>query len=256
MGMALLSHLAAQDFGYLSAGRLLERLTLMLDSMSRLQRYQGHFYNWYDTQALKPLSPLYVSTVDSGNLVGLLLTLKPGLLALADAPLIDRRLIHGLLDSLDVWLHALNDEGASAGEGQSLYHDTVQLQQLPDNSPAYTPQLLELLGRVVALSSHVSIDPAASSEADFWRQALHAQCLDLQAEVLRFQLPPGDDPTPQMPQSWRQLAQLELCEWLAADQPAVAAVKALALERMAICARLASRIAEIAQMDFKFLYDA
>ena len=40
---------------------------------------EGHFYNWYDTQSLKPLPPLYVSSVDSGNLAGHLLTLRPGL---------------------------------------------------------------------------------------------------------------------------------------------------------------------------------
>lgn len=256
MGMALLSHLAAQDFGYLSAGRLLERLTLMLDSMSRLERYQGHFYNWYDTQTLKPLSPLYVSTVDSGNLVALLLTLKPGLLTLADSPLLDIRLTRGLLDALDVWLHALEDEGANGSEAQSLYDDTLQLQQLPTLSPDRTSQLLNLLQRVIALSSPGSAATEANSEADFWCQALHAQSLDLQAEVLRFALPPGGDPVLNTPQSWRQLAQLELCEWPPADQPAVAAVKALAQDRMATCSRLASQIAVIAQMDFRFLYDA
>jgi cyclic beta-1,2-glucan synthetase len=38
--------------------------------MDRLQRYRGHFYNWYDTRTLEPLRPIYISTVDSGNLAG------------------------------------------------------------------------------------------------------------------------------------------------------------------------------------------
>ena len=50
--------------------------------MQALERHRGHFFNWYDTQSLKPLQPLYISTVDSGNLAGHLLTLRPGLLAL------------------------------------------------------------------------------------------------------------------------------------------------------------------------------
>ena len=53
-------------------------------TMEALERYRGHFYNWYDTQSLKPLLPTYVSSVDSGNLAGHLLTLRPGLLALPD----------------------------------------------------------------------------------------------------------------------------------------------------------------------------
>ena len=39
------------------------------------QRFRGHFYNWYDTSDLRPLDPPYVSTVDSGNLAGHLITL-------------------------------------------------------------------------------------------------------------------------------------------------------------------------------------
>ena len=84
MGMALLADLAAYDFGYLPAGRLLERLTNTLRTMESLERHQGHFYNWYDTQSLQPLSPRYISSVDSGNLAGHLLTLRAGLLALPD----------------------------------------------------------------------------------------------------------------------------------------------------------------------------
>ncbi len=62
----------------------LERTANTLRTMDGLERHRGHFYNWYDTQTLQPLPPLYVSTVDSGNLAGHLLTLRAGLLALAD----------------------------------------------------------------------------------------------------------------------------------------------------------------------------
>src|SRR5690606_10039937 len=84
MGLALLANLAAYDFGYVAAGRLLERTSNTLNTMAALERYRGHFYNWYDTRTLKMLSPLYISTVDSGNLAGHLLTLRAGLLALPD----------------------------------------------------------------------------------------------------------------------------------------------------------------------------
>ncbi|TFZ33821.1 hypothetical protein EWW49_28420, partial [Pseudomonas syringae] len=67
MGMALVAHLAAHDFGYLSTQRLASRLSASLNSMNALERYQQHFYNWYDTQTLQPLRPHYISTVDSGN---------------------------------------------------------------------------------------------------------------------------------------------------------------------------------------------
>ncbi len=100
IGLALLANLAAYDFGYLGSGRLLERTRRRLATMERLERYRGHFYNWYDTQTLQPLPPRYVSTVDSGNLAGHLLTLRPGLLALPDEPVFQPRMLRGLRDTL------------------------------------------------------------------------------------------------------------------------------------------------------------
>ncbi len=82
IGLTLLSNLTAYDFSYINLEQLLERTTNTLQTMSRLDRYKGHFYNWYDTQSLQPLLPRYISTVDSGNLAGHLLTLRQGLLAL------------------------------------------------------------------------------------------------------------------------------------------------------------------------------
>ena len=84
IGMALLADLAAYDFGYCSAGRLLDRTQKTFGTLARMERYRGHFYNWYDTRSLKPLPPLYVSTVDSGNLAGNLLVLRSGLLELVE----------------------------------------------------------------------------------------------------------------------------------------------------------------------------
>lgn len=96
IGVSLLSNLAAYDFGYIAAGSLLERTSNTLNSMDQLERFHGHFLNWYDTQTRQPLSPKYVSAVDSGNLSGHLLTLRRGLLELGDQPLVTSRLWNAL----------------------------------------------------------------------------------------------------------------------------------------------------------------
>lgn len=85
IGMGLLSTLAAQHLGFLSLPALIERLERSLDSIERLERHEGHLYNWYDSQSLAPLAPRYVSTVDSGNLAGALITLAQGCLQLSAA---------------------------------------------------------------------------------------------------------------------------------------------------------------------------
>jgi len=83
IGLALLANLAAYDFGFIPLDGLIERTSKTLETVATLERYQGHFYNWYDTRTLQPLPPRYISTVDSGNLAGHLLTLRAGLLAIA-----------------------------------------------------------------------------------------------------------------------------------------------------------------------------
>ncbi len=104
IGMALLANLTAYDFGYIPAGQLIERTAHTLATMQNLERHRSHFYNWYDTLTLKPLHPKYVSTVDSGNLAGHLLTLRPGLLALADDKILNARWFDGLHDTLGILL--------------------------------------------------------------------------------------------------------------------------------------------------------
>ena len=78
IGMGLLAALAAHDLGLLPAEEMVERLDRTLTTVEGLERHEGHLLNWYDTQNLAPLLPRYVSTVDSGNLAGALLTLAEG----------------------------------------------------------------------------------------------------------------------------------------------------------------------------------
>ena len=83
IGMGLLSTLAAHDLGYLGTGDLADRIDHTLTAIESLERHEGHLLNWYDTESLAPLHPRYVSTVDSGNLAGALMTLAAGLRELA-----------------------------------------------------------------------------------------------------------------------------------------------------------------------------
>jgi len=75
IGLYLLSVASARDFGWIGALEALERLEATLATMAAMERRHGHFYNWYDTGDLRPLDPRYISSVDSGNLAGHLITL-------------------------------------------------------------------------------------------------------------------------------------------------------------------------------------
>ncbi|MEO5648724.1 MAG: glucoamylase family protein [Ginsengibacter sp.] len=95
IGLALLANLTAYDFGYIPVSELLSRCENTLESMWKLDRYKGHFYNWYDTQSLSTVRPRYVSTVDSGNLLGHLLVLRQGLLLLKNQPVFNAKSFKG-----------------------------------------------------------------------------------------------------------------------------------------------------------------
>jgi len=100
IGLLLLSTLTALDLGYLGWSELSVRLSETFDTLDRLERYRGHWLNWYDTQTLAPLPPRFVSTVDSGNLLGSLVALRQGLLEAPGRPIWSEDDWHGYLDTL------------------------------------------------------------------------------------------------------------------------------------------------------------
>ena len=75
IGLYLLAVACAREFGWISTADLINRLQATLDTVEKLPKNEGHLFNWYETRSLEVLMPAYVSTVDSGNLAGHLLTL-------------------------------------------------------------------------------------------------------------------------------------------------------------------------------------
>ncbi|MBK8986623.1 MAG: hypothetical protein IPM39_11165 [Chloroflexi bacterium] len=144
IGLYLLSVLGAYDLGYISPLTLTLRLRSTFDTLDRLDRYRGHYLNWIDTRTLAPLPPSYVSTVDSGNLAGCLLTLKQGCLTLPQQPAWRWQRWQGLLDTLAVLSEALADEDMAAVCQQHLAHMRQQVLEV-QNQPEQWGRLLRHL---------------------------------------------------------------------------------------------------------------
>ena len=102
LGLYLLSAVSARDFGWAGTTDTVERLEATFATMSSLQRFRGHFYNWYDTGDLRPLDPRYVSSVDSGNLAGHLIAIANACREWIDRPLAASRLFAGIEDALSL----------------------------------------------------------------------------------------------------------------------------------------------------------
>ncbi len=102
IGLWLLANLAARDFGYITDDDVVQRTSLTMQTLDRLERYQGHLLNWYDTQTLAPLGQPYVSMVDSGNLLGALWAFAQGVEETAGRPVIDQAAFHGVSDAVSL----------------------------------------------------------------------------------------------------------------------------------------------------------
>ncbi len=184
MGLSLLANLAAHDFGYIQVGEVLDRTANALSTMRGLERHRGHFYNWYDTQTLRPLPPRYLSTVDSGNLAGHLLTLNSGLLGLADAKLADLRVFSGLGDVVALLMDALGETKIPSAL-TSFIAALKQAQLSPPVALLEMKSTLDsLLATAICLSDEIPESKfcqigfdTAISEAGSWAAALKQQCL-------------------------------------------------------------------------------
>ena len=100
LGFLLNARQVACELGYLTIPEFVEQTQRTLETMTQLRRYRGHFLNWYNTRTRAPEPPLFVSSVDSGNLAASLISLKSGCAALLNRPLLSPVLVEGYLDHL------------------------------------------------------------------------------------------------------------------------------------------------------------
>jgi cyclic beta-1,2-glucan synthetase len=212
IGLALLANLSAYDFGYISAGRAARRCADTLDTLETMERHRGHLYNWYDTRSLRPLPPLYVSTVDSGNLAGHLLVLRRGLLELIDSPILPTRVFEGIRDTVHVTIETArggpprgSDDGERTGPIASpeVLRKLEQMDRELDHPPRTLGAASLVLQRLVRSAGDLfgSLTQRNDPEMRWWAAALERCCRD-QLDDLTYLAPWTTLPAPEP--AWRQ----------------------------------------------------
>nr|WP_165930910.1 glucoamylase family protein [Paralcaligenes ureilyticus] len=279
IGLALLANLAACDFGYIPAGLMMERTGNSLRTMAVMEQHQGHFYNWYDTQSLQPLHPYYISTVDSGNLAGHLLTLQSGLLGTVHQTIFVEHFFEGLRDAFNVLLGTLENKLPS-----SLAIFEKDLESACKNRPATLWAVRDTLDRMALATTLycASLDPDLDPETSRWSQALNRQCQQA-CDELAFLAPWAEPGAPtqwltQFPElnlipTLHELSQYETVLWpelerqlessIAPDQKEwlnkvatwLPQATQRAQERIGTLTQLGLQACELARMDYDFLYD-
>ncbi len=279
MGLALLANLSAYDFGYISTGQLIDRTSNAFRTMETLERYQGHFFNWYDTQSLMPLRSFYISSVDSGNLAAHLLTLRQGILSLPDHKIVGQQLFEGISDTLRILINV--------AEG-NVNDQLIQLQKELEFTVNFPPitlaeawlSLNKLAASTAKIEDNFITNP--ENQATWWARALAKQCrsalddLTFLAPWVILPVSPGRKSyfpyTNEIP-TLRELAKhetellpvighwippditIEKNEWLDEHRQLIIEAGKRANERIAAIRHLAKQSSELSNMEYNFLYD-
>ncbi|MEX2344466.1 MAG: glucoamylase family protein [Balneolaceae bacterium] len=122
IGLAMVSTQVAYNRGFISFGELLYRHENTLRSLEKLERYKGHFFNWYETSLGEVLSPRYVSTVDSGNLAAGFIVVKEALKQEIESGQINRNVWEGLRDTIRTVRHLFEEKRNSNSVPEDMYN--------------------------------------------------------------------------------------------------------------------------------------
>ena len=76
IGLSMLVIISAYNLKFIELKKCIDLLEKIVLSIESLPKWNGHLYNWYNTNTKMPLIPRYVSTVDSGNFVRLFICSK------------------------------------------------------------------------------------------------------------------------------------------------------------------------------------
>lgn len=177
MGLYLLAVVVAREMGWIGQETAIARLEQTLQTMQKLPRFRGHFHNWYDTHDLRVLDPLYVSSVDSGNLAGHLIALANACRAWQAAPIADDIRGGGVRDAALLALAALVEVPEAGGTGRALAGtlDTL-LTQIATSATLASPDFPSLYALGTEAAEKARALAGLGSELDYWTEAL-MRCL-------------------------------------------------------------------------------
>ncbi len=158
LGVLLNARIAALHFGVMSLGEFIYQTRQTLDRVALLPKHRGHLFNWYDSQSLEPLEPLFVSTVDSGNLAAALWTLKQAALSFASEPRTRRGLTSEMAAELKE-IASVADALVRKMDFRFLYHSRKKLLSVGYNVSAgrIEPSYYDLLASEARIAVFIAI---------------------------------------------------------------------------------------------------
>jgi cyclic beta-1,2-glucan glucanotransferase len=171
LGLLLNSRLAAHDLGFLTAAEFVQDTEATLSTVKRMPHSQGHLYNWYENSTLEPVAPLFVSTVDNGNLLCSLWTLKQGCLEILKQPILRPAIWEGIRDHLDLLIEVATKNEVDSKFLSVVCDVKVRANELLLGEVHQLDDLRCLAGEVMLLRDAVSRSEVAE-EVVWWTKEL------------------------------------------------------------------------------------
>jgi cyclic beta-1,2-glucan synthetase len=156
IGLWLQATVAAYDFGYLPVDDAIGRALPTLRVFDELEKFRGHLLNWYGTQTLEALHPRYVSTVDSGNLLGSLMTVSQGVREMLAEPILDAKALRGLQDALAVLRETVAESDGEALAPSKTAQLLAQLHDLLETETNDSATLIGVLRAALPLAENLT----------------------------------------------------------------------------------------------------
>jgi cyclic beta-1,2-glucan synthetase len=182
LGLLLNARLAATDMGFLTLPEFIADTEKTFESIDRMPKLDGQLYNWYDNRTLQPVEPRFVSSVDNGNLVCCLWTVKQGCLGAVNEPIFSRQVWRGVADHLDTLEELLQPERWD--ERLPLVQRLkIKVKALGSSPTKWAEALPEIERDVVALDKKLS---ESGSEIAWWGHELCLRITHLQSLFYDF----------------------------------------------------------------------
>ena len=278
IGFSLLANVTAWDFGFITMGKLVERTANTIVTMQRMEKYNGHLFNWYDTETLTPLHPKYISTVDSGNLMGHLITLKQALITLPDKKILTGQAFEGLLDTVRMLTEKIRIPELDLLQKNLEENYPVHINDIED-AKKYLDELEAAFANIFIMPSLQDED----EENELWAEKIFSSIKQLKSEIIMFvpwlllPAPPEkfNDLLPDFPAipTILQLSKIEQAllhkivncynqentvaetEWLNLYRSGITESGRRAKELLLRIGQLVIKCDELVQMEYEFLYD-
>ncbi len=154
IGLLLNARQVALEFGYLTLPEFAALSANTTRTLTRMERHHGHLLNWYETDTLNALTPRIISSVDNGNLMASLWTLRHHCLELRRTPLFRDPMHAGLLDHFRLYLKEDTPGQGLAPLASRGGDESGRINSLVTFAVMQTPEFMQQLHPAIAARLH------------------------------------------------------------------------------------------------------